>query len=512
MAQAGAKKITGKQILAILAVVIVMAAGLGIRIYDITDLPFDFHPTRQMHSYLIARGMYLENNPDYPEWQRDMAVQQWYAEGFIEPQLLERITAIGYKIAGTDLFWIPRLLSILFWSAGGIAMFLLGMELFGFQAGLIGMMFFMFLPYGCIASRSFQPDPLMVSMIVFSWWGIARWQRLRTWKATIIAGLLSGLTIFVKAVAVFYIAGAWIGLLVFGVGLKQVWKNKQVWLAGFLSVFPYACYHIYGMYIVGRLGEQFAGRFFPEKWIDLVFYLQWKGLIASVTSFEWFLVAGIATLLIANKPIRSMLLGVWVGYFLNGLALPHHFATHDYYHLPLIAMVAIGLAAAGQGIFNKLKDHKWLSYAVVYGLLVFASVLYLWDVRNSLKRINYHSEIKIWQEIGEKVGHGAPVVSLAHDYGYRLEYWSWITPTDWGTSADFNFLAETGQTFDYADLFKDKVNGKNFFIVTLFNELDRQPALMGILEENYPVFAETGDYIIYDLRDELKQPTKKLIN
>ena len=505
MAQADTQKKSINKIAAIIAVIVIMLAGIGIRIYDITDYPFDFHPTRQMHSYVIARGMYYENNPDYPQWQQEMAVQQWHAEGFIEPQIMEWLTSIGYDIAGTDLFWIPRLLSIIFWSAGGIAMLLLCMELFGFQAGLIGLMFFMFLPYGAIASRSFQPDPLMVSLIVFAWWGIARWHRLRTWKSTIVAGLLSGVAIFIKSVAVFYVAGAWIGLLVFGVGLKQVWKDKQVWLAGFLSIFPYACYHFYGMYIVGRLAEQFSGRFFPEKWIDPVFYLQWKGLIASVTSFEWFLVAAFATLLIANKPMRSMLLGVWVGYFLNGLALSHHFATHDYYHLPLIAMVAVGLAAAGAGIFEKLKDHKWLSHVVVYGLLLFASVLYLWDVRVSLKRIDYHSEISIWQEIGEKIGNGAPVVALSHDYGYRLAYWSWITPTDWGTSADFNFLEETGQTFDTKKLFDERTSGKDFFVITLFNELDRQPALKNVLEENYPVYAETGDYLIYDLREELSK-------
>ncbi|MBI9049647.1 MAG: glycosyltransferase family 39 protein [Anaerolineaceae bacterium] len=503
MDQVSKKKTTINKIAAILTVVVIMIAGLGIRIYDITDYPFDFHPTRQMHSYLIARGMYYENNADYPEWQQDMAVQQWHAEGFIEPQIMEALTAMGYRIAGTDLFWIPRLLSILFWSAGGIAMLLLCMELFGFRPALIALMFYLFLPYGAIASRSFQPDPLMVSMIVFAWWGIARWQRLRTWKATIVAGVLSGLAIFIKAVAVFYVAGAWIGLLLFGVGIKKIWKDPKVWLAGFLSIFPYACYHFYGVYVVGRLADQFAGRFFPEKWLDPVFYLQWKSLISSVTSFEWFIAAAIATLLISSKPIRSMLLGVWAGYFLNGMALSHHFATHDYYHLPLIAMVAVGLAAAGAGIFEKLIDHKWLSHVVVYGLLLFASVLYLWDVRVHLKRIDYHSEIKIWTEIGETIGNGAPVVSLAHDYGYRLSYWSWITPTNWGTSADFNFLAETGQTFEFQDLFNERVNGKDYFVVTLFSELDRQPALKAVLENHYTVFAESGDYIIYDLRQEI---------
>jgi 4-amino-4-deoxy-L-arabinose transferase-like glycosyltransferase len=492
-----------KKITAIAAVLVIFLAGLGIRLYDLTDYPFDFHPTRQMHSYLIARGMYYENNPEIPQWQQEMAVQQWKAEGTIEPQLMERMTAFGYKLVGTDAFWIPRLLSILFWMAGSIALLLLCKELFSFKAGLVALMFYLFLPYGAIASRSFQPDPLMVAMIVFTWWGITRWQRLQNWKTAWLTGLLGGITIFIKSVAVFYIAGAWIGLLVFGVGLKKIWKNPQVWLIGFLSVFPYACYHIYGMYISGLLQSQFSGRFFPEKWIDPVFYLQWKGLISSVVSFEWFLVAAIATILITSKTTRSMLLGVWVGYFLNGMALSYHFSTHDYYHLPLIPMVAVGLAAAAFPLFNKLRDRPWLVHAIVYSLLLFASVLYLWDIRVSLKRVDYRTEIKIWQKIGDTLGHGIAAASLAQDYGYRLEYWSWITPTNWGTSADYNYLSDTGQTFEFADLFREKTSGKDYFIVTMFGELDSQPALKAMLQDHYAVFAETGDYVIYDLRTEI---------
>jgi 4-amino-4-deoxy-L-arabinose transferase-like glycosyltransferase len=492
-----------KKIAMIAAFVIVLLAGLGIRLYDLTDYPFDFHPTRQMHSYLIARGMYYQENPAIPEWQQEMSLTQWKAEGTIEPQIMERLAAIGYRLVGTDAFWVPRLLSILFWTAGGVGMFLLCLALFNFQAAIIGMMFFLFLPYAAIASRSFQPDPLMVSMIVFAWWGIARWSRLQNWKSAWVAGLLAGLAIFIKAVAVFYIGSAWVGLLVFGIGLKKVWRNPQVWLMGALTVLPYAGYHVYGMYITGLLQSQFSGRFFPEKWLDPIFYLQWKSLISSVVSFEWFIAAAIATLLISSKPIRSMFLGIWVGYFLNGMALSHHFATHDYYHLPLIAMVAVGLAAAGGSVFNALRNKHWLSHSVVYGLLIFASVLYLWDVRVSFKRVDYRDEIKIWTEIGDTLGHGVPVVSLAHDYGYRLSYWSWITPTDWGTSADFNFLAATGQTFEFEDLFKQRTEGKDFFVVTLFGELDRQPALKDMLETHYAVFAETGDYIVYDLRTEL---------
>jgi hypothetical protein len=50
--------------------------ALGIRAYDITDLPMDFHPSRQLFSAIKARGMFYETLPDVPETQRNFAVQQ----------------------------------------------------------------------------------------------------------------------------------------------------------------------------------------------------------------------------------------------------------------------------------------------------------------------------------------------------------------------------------------------------------------------------------------------------
>ena len=48
------------------------AVGIGLRLYDLTDPPIDFHPTRQLRGALIARGMYYEMlpNPD-PQLRED---------------------------------------------------------------------------------------------------------------------------------------------------------------------------------------------------------------------------------------------------------------------------------------------------------------------------------------------------------------------------------------------------------------------------------------------------------
>ena len=54
---------------------VLFLAGLGIRLYDLTDLPLDFHPTRQLRSAIIARGIYYEMQPNPDAYRQSAALQ-----------------------------------------------------------------------------------------------------------------------------------------------------------------------------------------------------------------------------------------------------------------------------------------------------------------------------------------------------------------------------------------------------------------------------------------------------
>ena len=152
-----------------LALLFAFGLGFAIRLYDLTDAPLDFHPTRQLHSAVMSRGMYYQNLESEPDWKREMAVRQWKAEGLIEPPFMEWLTAATYRLTGQENLWYARIYSIIFWVSGGIALFLLAKELSGSAAAVVGLLYYLIIPYGAIASRSFQPDPLMTALIV---WGI----------------------------------------------------------------------------------------------------------------------------------------------------------------------------------------------------------------------------------------------------------------------------------------------------------------------------------------------------
>ncbi len=484
-----------------ISALVIFAVGLGVRLYDLTDPPLDFHPTRQLHSAMMARGMYYQTLTNLDEdWKRELAMQQWKAEGVIEPPIMEYLTGWTYRLFHTEDLWIARLYSIFFWMVGGVFIFLLGRETIGDNGALAALLYFLLLPYGAIASRAFQPDPLMVAAIVAAWWGLARWQRTPTWKWAIIAGLLAGLAIFIKLVAAFFIGMVCVGMVLFGPGLRRAVRDPRVWVLGVLTVLPYACYHVYGMYISGFLQSQLSLRFFPQMWSDPVFYLRWNNELSGVVGFEWLLVALVGTFLVRDRAPRAALALVWVGYFIYGMTLSHHISTHDYYQLPLIPVVALGVAAAVEVGLQHLRGPKPVLYAVVLAVLLATTVLKAWDIRVTLKRNDYRGEVEYWQELGKTIGQGSAVIGLTHDYGYRLAYWGWVNPTNWLTSADFEVRAMAGQEYDMRQEFKRATRGMDFFVVTLMDELAHQPKLKSLLYGNYPVIKEGDGFVIFDLR------------
>ena len=84
----------------ITALLVIFILGLAIRLYDLTDLPLDFHSTRQMLSALKARCMYYQTLPDAPAEQRSFAIQQWRIRASVEPEFFERIVAYTYQFTG----------------------------------------------------------------------------------------------------------------------------------------------------------------------------------------------------------------------------------------------------------------------------------------------------------------------------------------------------------------------------------------------------------------------------
>lgn len=477
----------------------IFALGLAIRLYDLTDAPLDFHSTRQLHSALMARGMYYSITPDadIPDWQRETSITQWKMEGMVEPPILEWLVALTYRLAGGAYIWIARLYAILFWMLAAVGVWLLARETVGEEGALVGVTFFLIYPYGVYASRSFQPETLLVMLLIYSAWSALRWEKQQDWKWAIIAGTLAGLSILIKAVAVFFIAGIWLGGLFSHLKFNQLLKNRQIWIIGILCFLPYIIFLRYASLSADGYAGQFNLRFFPQMWTQVSFYLSWLGTLRLSISLEWLLVGLVGILIMNVKTPRWMLMGVLIGYLLLGFTLPYHISSHDYYNLPLYLIISIGLAVIAQNLIAAHPD-RLIKVSFIF-LIILGVSAYGYEAYRTLKRTNYASEIVFWEQLSEQLGRSAKVVALCEDYGYRLAYWGWNSPVNWMNTEDIRIRLAAGQTFDFGNYFKSSTQGKDYFLITLKDEYEKQADLKHYLSSNFIIKQETDRYLIYDL-------------
>ena len=492
----------GNRISLLITLVIVFIAALGIRMYDLTDLPLDFHPARQLFSAFKARGMYysmLPESADVPAWQRELAIQQGNESAIIEPPVMERVVALTYLLAGGEYLWIARIYAAVFWLLGGVFLYLLAREISSVDGAMVALIFYLFLPYGIIATRSFQPDPLMVTLVIAGTWAMYHWHTKATWKWALAAGLLNGAAIFIKNVAVFPLLGVALALVLTR-GFKASIQDRKTWLVAILSALPTTLFVIYGTLIAGFLTQQFSLRFFPELWKDPAFYLRWKGQLDSIPGFGTVVFALVGIFLANRKGITALLIGLWGGYAVYGMVFTYHITTHDYYNLPVIPIVAISLSIPVSILAERVSQSQPSIFAraiLAIGLIVIAAT-HMWYARVDLAKADYRQDVDFWWALGEKLGHTQPAIGLTPDYGARLAYWGWQDISSWYYSEDLALRELAGKEIDLSQRFESRIEGKCYFVITQFGRLDDQPEARQTLYDNYP-YEKTDDYIIFQL-------------
>ncbi len=498
----------------IIALVLIFGVALAIRLYDLTDLPLDFHPTRQLLSAIKARGLYYETEPDgISTWKLETAIHQAKLKSDVEPVVFERLVAFTYRFTGEQL-WIARIYSSIFWLIGGIFLFLLVRELISFEGAVFSTAYYLFFPYAIIASRSFQPDPLMVMLILAFWWMFSRWMTFisdstdgrRTWGYALLAGLLGGFAIFIKFSAVFFVIGGALGLSLSHFSMRDLVRNVQVWGMVVLGALPALAYLVYGIFIAGFFGQQFSGRFIPMLLANPLNYLLWETK-ASLAAGGIFIMLGLLGFLLAHdRRVRMFLYGLWAAYLFYGLFFDYHTPTHDYYHLPFIPIVAVSLAPLGEWFFARLTEatvQRWTRSAV-HVILAYGMLSVMWDVRNQMKAVDYRPDAALWTEIGGQFDEDARIIALTQDYGSRLQYWGWRTAAVWPYVGDVNYVDVRGGKFSFEKLFNAYSSKRDFFLVTDFNEFERQSELKERLFASYPVYVQGTNFLIFDLQNPIQ--------
>ena len=510
------------EIVLALAFLGLIVLGAGLRLYDLTDQPIDFHPTRQLRGAIVARGMYYALDPSADDAARRQAIAFWQSTGQYEPSILEGLVALSYLLLGEEQFWIARIFNTIFWIIGGAALFELarrmsldslsqnsGQHAKAISKGvaLLALAFYLILPFSVQASRSFQPDPGMVMWIVLAALALYRWSEQKSWKWAILTGLFSGLAILTKAVAFYILAGAAGAVVLYTFGflrtkplfspLLKIMGSAQVWCMLLLTLAPAAIYYL------AQGGR--ASEFFSSWTVDLAHlllqprtYLRWLNLVGELMGFIALLV-GLVGVLISKRRNQALLLGLWTGYILYGLLLPYQITTHSYYHLQLVPILALSLTPVAQLLFGYLMKQARVWRFVFAGLTAGLVVFFAWQALVPLYAEDYRDEPAYWQTIASYLPTDGKIVALTQDYGYRLMYYGWRKVVLWPNRGEQGVNQLRGSGKEFQQYFAKRAAGKSYFLVTAFRQFDDQPDLKEHLYANFPVLAEGPGYIIFDL-------------
>ena len=161
----------------------------------------------------------------------------------------------------------------------------------------------------------------------------------------LLAASAVGVAAVVKPMSVFLTLAAAVSLSVSRHGVIGAVTSARVWGLLALSVLPPGLYYGYGALYGSLAQDQMHLRFVPALLGSAFFWEGWWTQIQRVFGTPMFIAGAAGTMLLARGPYRTLLIGLWVGYALFAVAFTYHMATHDYYHLPYIALIAFGVAA-----------------------------------------------------------------------------------------------------------------------------------------------------------------------
>jgi hypothetical protein len=328
-----------------------------------------------------------------------------------------------------------------------------------------------------------------------------RWQEKGTWKWALLAGFFGGMAILVKIVAVFFVAGISIGVVLYTLGIgndsesdhppqwqllafKSGLRNPQVWVMAALMLVPALIYYLSG------LGEPNAGSFLHwtilSRWRDVLnpsFYMRWMVRLDDVLGLV-LVFASLLGALLTTPRNQALLWGFWVGNLVFSLFFPYHITTHDYYHLPMVALLSVSLMPLVDLVVGKVAQGNRSAQIVLAAVLILFFAYNAWIGRSIIVGQDYREHPEFWQAVGEAIPAEAKVIGLSQDYGMRLMYYGWRKISLWPNNAEPEDLPDIAE-------------GASYFVVTAKNQMSEN--LERYLQDHYQVLVEGPGYIIFDL-------------
>jgi 4-amino-4-deoxy-L-arabinose transferase-like glycosyltransferase len=408
-----------------------------------------------------------------------------------EPQVMEWLACRAYLALGHENIAIPRTMAALAWVAGAIPLWSIAARIASPSGAALAAAIYLFLPYGIVATRNFQPDPLMTLASLCAIAALLRYHERPQRGRFLTAALLVGVAGLIKPMSVFLTMPAIAAVAWTARSGPSGIQPLALAVAGL--VLP-VLYYGYSAMAGSLVRDQMRMRFEPHL-IATAFF--WQGLARMASRAETLpllALTGVAAIAGANRVARCLLAALLGGYLAFAIVFTYHVPTHDYYHLPYIAVVAIGAAV----MFARFESR--IPAMVVYALCAATAIAGTIAAWPRLHEPNAAELDRIYKEIGELTAHDTRALFLDTEYGYALMYHGQISGDSWPNRDDLaaeaidgrpSIDAESRYLRDYAGW------GPRYFVVTDLGSLEASPDLQEMLERRATPVGITDRYRVY---------------
>lgn len=490
---------------------IVIVVALFMRLYQLDGDLSGFHPMRNYRAAIGIRYFYLTQHAvDTPLWLVQAVSAQYPAPGgVLEPPLVEMTGAWIYRLLNGEQVAVLRALSSIFYVVGAFFVCLTAYRLYQSTTMAVFTLAFMALiPFGVVASQTLQVDPFMLMLLCIVLYLLILYRDSGSLRTLGLAAILTGFVLFVKPLGVYFIFVTYAAVAYLRGNLIS-WRTI---VFGVIGTVPMLLYYGSGLLFSSDLQENAAAQFVPALLLTQGYYAGQFAMIDRVVGIVPFVAAIFGLLLINRRSQSTILLALWLSWVLFIVTFTYLTSTHSYYHFQLIPIVALSLAPLAEKVITPISQRLTInsSRIIVAGLVIViaagvSAYTNWWRQFLNIYEQDDPSLNTVYEEIGELVEHSSNVLYLTESYGTPLEYYALIDGHGYATSLAANFSQITGlQALDTAEELGSRVadTTPEYFIVTqMIDYTNFQPELRAWLSD-FPIVAETPQYIIYDLQPE----------
>ena len=193
-----------------------------------------------------------------------------------------------------------------------------------------------------------------------------------------------------------------------------------------------------------------------------------------------------------RKATRAILAGLVLGYLVYAFAVAAYTASHPYYALPLIPILALAIGTLVGFLFQRLGGEGPRAFQVVAALVVLVAVVATYKSRPFGPDL---TAIADYRRIGALTGHTTDAVIVDERLRAPAMYWGWIVGHYWYPPTPAEDLPASGDPFpSWIDAAQT-----TYVIVVGTRELQTERRLQG-LTRDLPVVANTDRFVVFDAR------------